>query len=519
MQRPQLGEHGMGGDANSDQGPDFGRGVDVSAVADGAMLRGHVGGESALLIRRGDEFHFIGAECTHYHAPLSDGLVVGDTLRCPWHHARFDLSTGRALCAPAFDALPLWRAERVGERVYARDKLGPAARPKPGAAAPKAIVIVGAGAAGFAAAHTLREEGYDGAITLIGADPAPPYDRPNLSKDYLAGLAPEDWLPLRGDDWYREQRIDLRLGCAVKKIRVNEREVELEDGSTPAFERLLLATGAEPVRLPTPGMDQPHVHYLRTLKDSRAIVAAAEKAERAIVIGASFIGLEVAASLRQRKIETHVVAPESAPMERVLGPDLAKFIRALHEERGVVFHLGRTVAAIDAKGATLDDGARVDCDLVVVGVGVRPALSLAQECGLALDNGVLVDERLETSAPGIFAAGDIARWPDKISGERIRVEHWALAERQGQTAARNMLGANERFEAAPFFWSAHYGVVISYVGHAQIFDRTELAGDLAAHDASVAFYRGERRLAVATLFRDIDSLRAEAAFEEAIRKN
>ena len=506
----------MSSDANFDNGPDFGAGFDVSALADGGMLRGHVGGESALLIRRGDDFRFIGAECTHYHGPLAEGVIVGDTLRCPWHHARFDISTGRALCAPAFDALPVWRAERAGDRVYAREKLGLPERPKLSAAEPKAIVIIGAGAAGFAAAHTLREEGYDGAITLIGADPAAPYDRPNLSKDYLAGSAPEEWLPLRGDDWYRDQRIDLRLGCAVKKICVKEREVELDGGTTLPFDRLLIATGAEPVRLPTPGIDLPHVHYLRTLRDSKAIIAAAEKAKRAVVIGASFIGLEVAASLRQREIETHVVAPEKVPMERVLGPDFANFIRALHEERGVVFHLGRTVASIDAEAATLDDGARIECDLVVVGVGVRPALSLAQECGLAVDNGVLVDERLETSAPGIFAAGDIARWPDKITGERIRVEHWAVAERQGQTAARNMIGANERFEAAPFFWSAHYDLVISYVGHAQKFDRAEISGDLAAHDASVSFYRGDRKLAVATLFRDVDSLRAEAAFEEAM---
>jgi len=506
----------MAQDQDRPAGPDLTQGVALSELTDGGKLVGHVGEEEVLLLRRGMEIFAVGAHCTHYHGPLVDGLVVGETVRCPWHHACFDLSTGEALHAPGFDPLPCWSVEKRDGQVFVADKRKQPAPRRRGAStgkAPERIVIVGGGAAGFAAAERLRREDYQGSIVMLTSDDAPPVDRPNLSKDYLAGKAPEEWVPLRPDDFYSDNGIELRLKTEVAGIDAGAREVMLADGSSLAYNRLLLATGAEPVRLPIPGAELAHVRTLRSLADSRAIIKRAETARRAVVLGASFIGLEVAASLRARDIEVHVVAPEKRPMERIFGPEMGDFVRALHEEHGVVFHLEDTAEAIDAKQVTLKSGQTLNADLVIVGVGVRPRLDLAEKAGLALDRGVVVNAYLETSAPGIFAAGDIARWPDPLSGEQIRVEHWVVAERQGQTAALNMLGHGEKFTAVPFFWSQHYDVPINYVGHAENWDELSIEGDIAAKDCLLRFKRDGRLLAVASIFRDLECLEAEVAME------
>lgn len=497
-------------------GPDFALGIDAGAVAEGAPMSGHVGGKAAIMVRKDGDVFVVGAFCTHYHAPLADGLVVGETIRCPWHHACFNLRSGAAERAPAFDALARWRVEQADGKIFARERIREAVAKTAPAHAPGKVVIVGAGAAGFAAAHALRAEGYDGAIEMVGADPAEPYDRPNVSKDYLAGTAQPEWLPLRDPDWYRDNRINLRLGRPVESLDLGQRRVMLAGGEGVSFDALLLATGADPVRLPIPGAEGPNVHYLRSLADADRLIAATVGARRAVVLGASFIGLEVAASLRARGLEVHVVAPEAVPMARILGPDLGAHIRRLHESHGVVFHLEDTVTEIGAGVLALKSGSALAADVVAIGVGVRPNTALAEAAGLAVDKGVLVDAYLQTSAPGVYAAGDIARWPDKITGERVRVEHWVVAERQGQTAARNILGRGERFEAAPFFWSQHYDQAISYIGHAPAWDRAELSGDPAAGDCAVTFSAGGRKLAVATLGRDLESLEAEVAFERAI---
>jgi NADPH-dependent 2,4-dienoyl-CoA reductase/sulfur reductase-like enzyme len=275
----------------------------------------------------------------------------------------------------------------------------------------------------------------------------------------------------------------------------------------------LIATGAEPVRLAIPGAADSQLHYLRTFADSQAIVAKALSAMRVVVIGASFIGLEVAASLRARGIEIHVVGPDAVPLERILGREVGSAVRELHEAHGVVFHLGKTVQRLDGNRVTLSDATQLEGDLVVLGVGVRPAIALAEQAGLTIDRGIAVDEYLETSAAGVFAAGDVARWPDPHSGERIRIEHWVVAQRQGQTAARNILGQRQSFDAVPFFWSQHYDVTINYVGHAQTWDSASFDGTLASHDCTVSYKRGARTLAVATISRDLQSLQAERAFE------
>ena len=497
----------------SPAGPDLSKGVAPSEFS-GAMLLGHVGDDEVLLVRAGDEIFAIDAHCSHYHGPLADGVVEGEGIRCPWHHACFDLRTGEATHAPAFSALSVWQVEREGERIFVKQRRDqPKPRIKGVVDAPSRIVIVGGGAAGFAAAEMLRRQEYRGSIVMLSAEAASPVDRPNLSKDYLAGSAPEDWMPLRADDFYREEKIDLRLGVEVASIDTKAKNVLLAGGEAIPYDRLLLATGAEPVRLPIPGSDQPHVHLLRSLADSRAIIASAKDARRAVVIGASFIGLEVAASLRAREIEVHVVGLEQRPMERVLGAEMGDFVRALHEEHGVIFHLGDTVNSIDGKRATLKSGGVIEADLVVIGVGVRPRLGLAEKAGLAIDRGVTVNAYLETSVSGIYAAGDIARWPDPHSGEKIRVEHWVVAERQGQTAARNMLGQRVAFNDVPFFWSQHYDVPINYVGHSEKWDEIAIDGDIGAKDCLVRYKSGGRVLAVASIYRDVASLEAEIAME------
>lgn len=497
-------------------GPDLAAGIALNTVHEGNLLLGHADGEAVLLSRRGNDLYAIGATCSHYGGPLAEGLLVGDTVRCPWHHACFSLRTGEALRAPALNPVSCWRVEQQNGMVYVREKMN-AITPAPLTGdMPKSIVIVGGGAAGNAAAEMLRREGYAGNLTMLSADQSVPCDRPNLSKGYLAGSAPEEWIPLRSLEFYREQQIELVLNTEVTAIDSAQRQVHTADGQQYPYDALLLATGANPIRLPIAGADLPHVHYLRTLADSSALIAALPEVRHAVVIGASFIGLEVAASLRARNIEVEVIGRETVLMERILGPEVGQFLRTLHETHGVQFHLGTTVTAIAPHHVTLDNGKRLEADLVVIGIGVQPALALAQQAGLALDRGVTVNEYLESSMPGIYAAGDIARWPDRLSGESIRVEHWAVAERQGQTAARNMLGRREAFDAVPFFWTEQYDFVLAYTGHAQQWDQIDIDGSLAARDCTLTYRHKGKKLAVATIQRDLEGLKAESSFEQAI---
>jgi NADPH-dependent 2,4-dienoyl-CoA reductase/sulfur reductase-like enzyme/nitrite reductase/ring-hydroxylating ferredoxin subunit len=501
-------------------GPDLMGGVPGASVLEGQPLVGHAGGEAVVLVRVGGELFAVGARCTHYGGPLAEGLLVGETIRCPWHHAAFSLRTGAPVRPPALANIPCWEVEERDGMVFVAARRPEAPRLASAApttrSGPASVVIVGGGAAGAVAAETLRREGYEGPITIFDAGASPPCDRPNLSKDYLAGTAPEEWIPLRPDGFYAENGIDLVLGRRATAIDPRARTVRFDDGSSRPYDALLLATGATPVRLDMPDTGQP-VHYLRTLADSRAIIAAATKARRAVVIGASFIGLEVAASLRNRGLEVTVVGPEARPLERILGAELGDFVRSVHEEHGVAFRLGQTAAAIGPTGVTLTGGEQVKADLVVAGIGVRPDVALAESAGVAIDRGILVDEFLATNVPGIHAAGDAARYPDRETGDPIRVEHWVVAERQGRTAARNILagptGARARFDAVPFFWSQHYDVAISYVGHAPKWDAIEIEGDGTGRDCAVTYRANGRTLAVATIFRDQASLGAELALE------
>ena len=497
---------------------DLKAGLPVAELGEGGIISGRVDGEEAILVRRGKDYFAVGAACTHYHGPLAKGLIVGDTIRCPLHHACFSLRSGEALYAPALDPIACWRVEVMRDKIFVREKLTfpkgagePAVAPR--AKPPASVVIAGGGAAALAAADMLRRCGYSGAVTMVSADDVAPYDRPNLSKDFLAGTAPEEWMPLRGPQYYSDQKIDLLLNQRITAIDTARSIVHVDNGRQLAYGALLLATGADPIRLQIPLSGAARVFYLRSFADTRAILSAAESAKAAVVVGASFIGLEVAASLRSRGVDVHVVGLEHVPLERVMGRDTGTFLRGVHESHGVIFHLGQSVSHVDGKQVTLTDGTALQADFVVVGVGVKPAIALAEQAGLAIDRGISVNEYLQTSAPGVFAAGDIARWPDPHSGEKIRVEHWVVAERQGQTAARNILGLREPFTAVPFFWSQHYDIAINYVGHAETYDTTSIDGTLQSHDCAVTYKRGERTLAVATISRDLQSLQAERTME------
>lgn len=496
----------MGASQDDLPGPDFTLGLPMAGVPETGAVSGHVGDEPVLLIRRADGLFAVSGACTHYGGPLGEGLIGDDTVQCPWHHACFDLRTGEALAAPAFSPLHRWRVDVEGDQVFVRERLksAPALRAATGAH-PARIVIVGGGAAGFAAAEMLRRRGYEGALTMLSADADPPCDRPNLSKDYLAGTAPEDWIPLKPDSFYARHGIDLRLGVEAARVEVEGRTVTSTAGERFEWGALLLATGAEPIRLNGPGFDLPKVHLLRSLADSKALIAAAEGARRVAVVGASFIGLEVAASLRQRGLEVDVIAPGSLPLERVMGPDLGRFILDLHQAEGVRFHMGQSVQSVTEEGVVLTDGQSLEADLVVLGVGVRPRVQLAVDAGLATDNGVIVDHGFRTSAPGVFAAGDIARRPGP-DGAPVRIEHWVVAERQGQVAALAMLGEAGGLNDAPFFWSHHYGLDIRYVGHAEDWDEARLDGSLEARDATVRYFRAGRLLAAASIGRDHENL-------------
>lgn len=491
------------------EGPDFSAGVAFADLSEGRPLLGHANGEAVVVVRRGESLFATGAQCTHYGAPLADGLVVGETLRCPWHHACFSLATGEALGAPALNPIASYEVAREGDLVKVGKKRGepPARQPK---VTPASVVLLGSGAAGAAAAETLRKEGYAGAIALVGGEA--PVDRPNLSKDYLAGNAPEEWIPLRDEAFYRSIDVELVTGDAARSLDLDRREVTLESGRKLSYGALLIATGSEPVRLPIPGADRPEVHVLRTLADSRSIVARAESGRRAVIVGGSFIGLEAAAALRARGVEVDLVAPDEVPLSRVLGPEVGAFVRALHEEKGVRFHLGRKPSSIAEGSVKLDDGTELRQDFVILGVGVRPRLALAEAAGLPVDRGIVVDDRL-LAAPGVWAAGDVARHPDPRSGRSVRIEHWVVAERMGQAAARNMLGAAEPYRDVPFFWSAHYDVTFNYVGHAESWDAIEIHGSLEKRDALIAYREGGRVAAVVTLGRDLASLEVEAAME------
>ena len=503
----------MGGAASA-SGPDFSQGIGLGEIPAEGTIAGRVGNEPVLLSRLDGELYAIGATCTHYGGSLGEGLALGTSVRCPLHHACFDLRTGAVLRAPALDPVDRWLVEVDGDRAFVRSRIEHQHAQTPSVGEDlQNVVIVGGGAAGLACAHELRTLGFGGKVTILSADKDPPCDRPNLSKNYLAGTAQEDWLWLRSADWYAENRIDLQLATEVARIDPDRRVVRCASDVELPFDRLLIATGAEPNRLQVPGFDRPGVHTLRSVSDAKAIRDLARPDSRVVVVGASFIGLEAAAALRQRGVSVDVVSVEEVPLEHVFGRELGEQIQALHESKGVRFHLSSVVAGFDGKAVVLADGHSIPADFVVVGIGVRPRAKLAEAAGAKVENGVIVDAFLETSLPGVYAAGDIAAFPDPMTGERVRVEHWVVAERQGQVAAANMMGQRRPFDSAPFFWTEQYGVAIRYVGRASGWDAVTCEGDFDAGSLTARYFVEGRHRATATIGRDRDNLEDELELE------
>ena len=505
-----------GGGHGEVDGRDFSAGVPLADFPAEAALSGRVGDQPLLVSRFDGRLFAVSGVCTHYGAMLASGLVDGDTVRCPLHHACFSLKTGAALRAPALDPLQSWQVDVEQGMVYVRDKQNRPAEPPRHTSEPERVVIVGGGAAGLACANELRVLGYAGSITMLSADADPPVDRPNLSKDYLAGKAPEEWMPLRPADWYAEKAVDLRLGCEVVDIDIERRSVRSASREDFPFDRLLLATGSEPNRLAGRDFEHRNVFTLRSFADARNIIRQTGPRTRAVIVGSSFIGLEAAAALRARDVEVDVISPESVPFEGVFGSEVGRFLRSLHERNGVRFRLRTAAAGFNGRSVALADGTRIEADMVLVGIGVRPRTGVAVSAGLSTSEGVRVDAFLETAAPGVYAAGDIATYPDPVSGQPTRIEHWVTAQRQGQTAAANMLGLGQRYDAVPFFWTEQYGVALRYVGDGRGFDEVAIAGDVESGDFIARYFVEGVHRASAAVGHDVEILEDERRLESMV---
>jgi NADPH-dependent 2,4-dienoyl-CoA reductase/sulfur reductase-like enzyme/nitrite reductase/ring-hydroxylating ferredoxin subunit len=492
------------------QSNDWRRALDEGELKEGAPCAVEVDEKTVLLVRSEGKIYACGNECTHYHAPLNEGLVVGHIVTCPWHNARFDIRDGRLDASPGLNGVPSYETKVEDGQIWIR-QTGKGVIAMPEGKDERTFLIVGAGTAGNSAAETLRREGFAGRIVMVTGENHTPYDRTMLSKDYLSGEAPAKWLPLRGQKFYDRLNVEVLLQKPATSVDPAGRTVSFAAGTSMEADRILLATGGMPRRLPVPGADKPGCFLLRSRRDAEAIAAELNRAKTAVVVGASFIGLEVACSLRACNIAVHVVAPEALPLAAMFGERIGRRIKTTHEENGVVFHLGQTVkefAGQERVGeAVLADGSRLEADCVVIGVGIRPAVDFLEGSGLVKDGEVPVDGRLETPFEGVFAAGDIALVPDGRTGEPRRVEHWVEAGRQGMHAARCMLGATDSYREIPFFWTKQYGSSLRYLGHARHFDQVAFRGDVDGGSFLAGIYVEGTLKAAATIGRNRELIR------------
>jgi NADPH-dependent 2,4-dienoyl-CoA reductase/sulfur reductase-like enzyme/nitrite reductase/ring-hydroxylating ferredoxin subunit len=493
--------------------------ANTSDLREGEMKEVSIGETRILLARVNDRFHAVSATCPHYGAPLAEGVLCGTRVVCPWHHAAFNVVNGDLEEPPALNGLTSYGVRLEGERIMvdlSEEKQDRHTVKNVDHEDPRQFVIIGAGAAGYAAAQTLREEGFRGNVVMITREDRAPYDRPNLSKDYLHGHAEPEWMPLRSDEFFNDHGIKLVLNREVTRVDARAKMITFETGETLDYDALLVATGGAPVRLNIPGSDLRNVCMLRSFADADSIIETANRSRRAVVVGASFIGMEAAYSLRERGLEVTVVAPSHEPFEAVLGAEIGAVFRREHEKHGVKFKLGSIVYRFEGshnvEAVVLDSGERIETDMVVVGVGVRPVTQFLEGVEFDENGGVIVDSHL-CATDGIYAAGDIANFVDPRTGKRTRIEHWRTAQQQGRTAARNMAGQNTAFDAVPFFWTRQFDIGLLYVGHASSWDKIIYRGDTSSQEFLAFFIKDNRVDAVAGMNRDRDM----AAVEELMR--
>lgn len=459
-----------------------------------------VAGTVILLTRDGETVHAVGGTCPHAGGPLAEGVRSGNRVICPWHKATFCLKTGALTEPPALDPLPRYQVRVSAGQVLVTLPAMPAEEPQP-APDKRCFVIVGAGAAGATAAQTLREIGFSGRIVMLDIANRVPYDRTILSKYALSGKSGAEKSPLQTQSFYHANRIE-RCTAEVTQLDPSNRQITCADGTRLTYDQALLATGGIPRRPSIPGAER--AFLLRSRADADAILAKAERSERAVILGASFIGMEVAASLRERGLEVTVVGSEPAPFEKQLGGQIGRAFVRLHERHGVMFRLGRKITSFRPDGVTLDSGERLQAELAVIGAGITPATAFASMLPRNEDGSLSVDATLRV-AEALYAAGDIARFPLRGSGPPLRVEHWRVAEQHGRVAARNMAGGSIRYEAVPVFWTIQYLKRLDYIGHAASWDDIVVHGSLEEPAFLVYYVKDGKVLAAAGFDRDRDT--------------
>ncbi len=495
----------------------------VSDFQDGEMKAFTVGDHKIVISRIAGKFYAVGEMCPHYGAPLEEGILSGSRIVCPWHHATYSAQTGKLEEPPALDNLPVYELriqdndilvvipdEVPGSRIPPMVKHDPADQ--------RLLAIIGAGAAGNAAAQTLREDGFKGRVVMITYEAHQPYDRPQLTKEFLEGQSDKDALPLRTEEFYPDYDIELILGQRVKELKVLEKTITFESGVALKYDRVLIASGAEPRTLTVPGGELKNVFTLRNRDDSSAIIRACENALRVAVVGSSFIGIETAYSLSQRGLKITVIGPDSVPFERAFGQEIGNMFRRLHEENGVIFKLNNKVSKLigtkKVEAVVLENGECIATDIVVVGIGVKPATSFISGIDLLPDGSVKVDDFFR-AAQDVYAAGDIATFPYWYSGEFVRIEHWRTAEQQGRIAAHNMAGKKQAYRSVPFFWTTQVGLYFRYIGYVQDWDEIIMFGDIDSKKFIAYFVKNNRVHAAA----GNEYEKEMAAIEELMRRD
>lgn len=497
--------------------------ANITDLKDGEMKQVSVDGTDVLLVKANNQYYAMGAFCTHYGAPLAKGALCGNHVICPWHHAWFDITNGDFIEPPALDHLPHYKVDIKEDQVFVElpaertDRRTPSMSSCNTEADTRHFVILGGGAAGYMAAQTLREDGFVGHLIMITQENKAPYDRPPLSKDYLQGETPYKLLPLRDEVFYKKYGIEILTNKIVKEVDVDNKKISFESGDPLTYDSLLLATGGIPKRMKVPGSDLKNVFVLRSLDSAETLIKAVENAKNVVVVGASFIGMEAAASLQSRGHSVTVVAPDKVPFAKTLGSDIGNYFKTLHEEHGVQFKLNSKIKAFEGDSKVtsvlLESGERLKADIVLTGIGVVPATDILKGIDRQEDGGVVTDSYLSV-APGLYAAGDIAAVPNTLGGNPLRIEHWRYAQQQGRMAAHNMAGKKMTFNGVPFFWTAHFGVSLRYLGHAQKWDDIIIDGDI--HEKKfIAFYiKDDRIIAMAGIGRDSEMAHLEQLLKD-----